>query len=107
VNAHSAQRRYVLVKADRLSTESFADATGLHPSVVRQLVALGLVEADRDSRGELMFPVSQVGVVARIQRLRRGLGLNYAGVGAVLVLLDRIAGLEQQLRLGQRPPEQD
>lgn len=97
----------MLVKADRLSAESFAYATGLHPEVVRQLVALGLLEADRDSHGELTLPFSQIGVVARIQRLRRGLGLNYAGVGAVLVLLDRIARLEQQLRLSQRLPEQD
>ena len=32
--------------------------------------------------------------VARIQRLRAGLGLNYAALGLVLDLLDRIAELE-------------
>lgn len=107
MNARSKNRRYVLVKADRLSVESFATATGLHPQIVRRLVALGLIDADRDHRGELMLPVSQVAVVAKIQRLRRGLGLNYAGVGAVLALLDRIAELEAQLRNHQYPPDRD
>ena len=32
--------------------------------------------------------------MARIQRLRSGLGLNYAALGLVLDLLDRIAELE-------------
>lgn len=94
-------RQYVLVKARRLSLESFASATDLHPLVVRRLVALGLIEAERDHRGDLMFSTNQIAVVAKIQRLRRGLGLNYAGVGAVLVLLDRVADLEAQLRTRQ------
>jgi hypothetical protein len=37
-------------------------------------------------------------VVARIQRLRNGLGLNYAAIGLVLDLLDRIEELEMDSR---------
>ncbi len=91
-------RKYVLVNVRRLPLESFANATGLHPHVVLRLVALGLIEAERDHRGDLIFPASQIAVVAKIKRLRQGLGLNYAGVGAVLALLDRVADLEAQLR---------
>jgi chaperone modulatory protein CbpM len=94
-------RQYVLVKAPRLSIESFASATELHPRIVLRLVALGLIDAERDHRGNLIFPTSQISVVAKIQRLRHGLGLNYAGVGAVLELLDRVADLETQLRARQ------
>jgi hypothetical protein len=36
--------------------------------------------------------------VARIQRLRSGLGLNYAAIGLVLDLLDHIEELESASR---------
>lgn len=91
-------RKYALVRVTHLSLESFARETGLHPHIVVKLVALGLIDAQQDPRGELRFPTTQVAVVAKIQRLRRGLGLNYAGVGAVLALLDRVAELEAQAR---------
>lgn len=91
-------RKYALVRATQLSLEAFAHETGLHPHIVVRLVSLGLIDAHEDPSGELRFPVTQVAVVAKIQRLRRGLGLNYAGVGAVLALLDRVAELEAQAR---------
>jgi hypothetical protein len=37
-------------------------------------------------------------VIARVQRLRTGLGLNYAAIGLVLDLLDRIDELEMKSR---------
>jgi hypothetical protein len=45
-----------------------------------------------------MLPVAQLARAARIVRLRAGLGLNYAAVGVVLDLLDRIEELETALR---------
>jgi hypothetical protein len=48
--------------------------------------------------GELWFTTSDLAVVARIQRLRNGLGLNYAAIGLVLDLLDRIEELEMDSR---------
>jgi chaperone modulatory protein CbpM len=36
--------------------------------------------------------------LARIRRLRAGLGLNYAALGLVVDLLDRVAELERELR---------
>ncbi|MCG5218135.1 chaperone modulator CbpM [Streptosporangium sp. KLBMP 9127] len=89
---------YALVRIRLLDLDSFAGATGLHPEVVRRLVALGLLDAAKGSRGELCFPLSQVAVAARIQRLHAGLSLNYAALGLVIDLLDRIAELETALR---------
>ena len=93
----------VLVRSASLNLEAFARATGTHRDLVRRLVALGILEADRDTAGELWFARSQVAVMGRIQRLRAGLGLNYAAVGLVSDLLDRIAVLEAALREGRRP----
>jgi DNA-binding transcriptional MerR regulator len=92
-----------MVRAPRLSLEEFAMVTGLHPDLIRRLVALGLIDARRDSAGELWFSRSQLAAMARVQRLRAGLALNYAAIGLVTDLLDRIAVLETALRGARRP----
>ncbi|MEY2476872.1 MAG: chaperone modulatory protein CbpM [Actinomycetota bacterium] len=93
---------YALARPIRLDRESFARAAGLHPELVSRLVALGLLEATRDAAGELWFPRTQLSAAARLQRLRAGLGLNYAALGIVVDLLDRIARLEAALRTTTR-----
>jgi chaperone modulatory protein CbpM len=93
----------VLVRSASLNLAAFARATGAHPDLVRRLVALGILQADRDAAGELWFARSQVAVMGRVQRLRAGLGLNYAAVGLVADLLDRIAVLEAALQETRRP----
>ena len=94
---------YAIVRLPRLDLETFALATGLHPDLVRRFVALGLLEARADATGQLWFDRAQVPVAARLQRLRDGLGLNYAAIGLVVQLLDRIAELESALRARARP----
>ncbi len=93
---------YPLVRLPRLSLEQFADAAGLHPQQVQRMVALGLLDPWTDAGGRWEFPRSQLAVVARVQRLRTGLGLNYAAVGVVLDLLARIEELEAALRARRR-----
>jgi hypothetical protein len=93
-----------LVRPTRLDVESFARAAGLHPDLVRRFVALGLLDASRDASGRLWLSPTQLTAVARIQRLRAGFALNYAAVGLVTDLLDRIAELEAALRRRPRPP---
>ena len=89
---------YAIVRAARLNLEEFSLLSGLHPDLVRSLVALGLINADRDTAGELWFSRGEFAAVARVQRLRAGLALNYAAIGLVTDLLDRIAVLEAALR---------
>lgn len=82
----------------RLDLESFARAGGVHPELVRRFVALGLLEPVREPGGVLWFAPGQLVTLARIQRLRAGLPVNYAALGLVLDLLDRVAALESALR---------
>ncbi|WP_113703785.1 chaperone modulator CbpM [Nonomuraea lactucae] len=89
---------YAIVRPIRLDLDSYARATGLHPQAVRRLVTLGLLEPTRNARGELCFAPSQVATAARIQRLHEGLSINYAAIGVVIDLLDRIEELEAALR---------
>jgi hypothetical protein len=75
--------------------------------MVRRLVALGLLEVRTDAAGGLWFDPSQRAAVARIQRLRAGFSLNYAALGLVIDLLDRIAELEaaaESARSREAPP---
>jgi hypothetical protein len=94
---------YALVRPARLDLDAFAQATGTHPDLIRRLVSLGLLEADRGPAGGLWFSPGQITALARIQRLRAGFALNYAAVGLVTDLLERIAELEAALRRSRRP----
>lgn len=87
-----------LARRPDIHLDVFATRCGLHPDMVRRLVALGLITCRQDARGELRFEPSALVTVARIQRLRTGLGLNYAAIGLVLDLLDHIEELESASR---------
>lgn len=87
--------RYALARPYLLSLDSYARLTGMHPELIRRLVAMGLLEIRRDSTGSLWFDPTQVRAMARIQRLHLGLNLSYASLGLVIDLLDRIAELER------------
>jgi chaperone modulatory protein CbpM len=90
--------RYVLVRRTGMDLDTFASRCSLHPDTVRKFVALGLLPCQRDPRSQLRFDASALRVVARVQRLRIGLGLNYAAIGLVLDLLDRLEELESGAR---------
>jgi DNA-binding transcriptional MerR regulator len=92
----------MLARPYRLSLDGFARAGGLHPDLVRRLVALDLLEATRDASGALWFAPSDLARLARLQRLRAGLALNYAALGVVCDLLDRIDALEAELRAARQ-----
>jgi chaperone modulatory protein CbpM len=85
--------------AGRLDLDTFSRFAGIHPEMTCRFVALGLLEPVRDSAGEPWFGRDQLLAVARIRRLRVGLGLNYSSLGLVADLLDRVADLERQLRM--------
>ena len=95
---------YVLARRPGIQLDVFATRCGLHPDLVRRLVALGLLACQQDARGDLWFEPSALVTVARIQRLRTGLGLNYAAIGLVLDLLDHIEELESASRRRRTSP---
>ena len=90
--------RWPLARPYRLSLDSYARITGVHPELIRRLVTLGLLEITRDAEGNLWFDPSQVRQMATVQRLHLRLNLTYSSVGLVMDLLDRIADLERSQR---------
>ena len=77
------------VELDVLAREA-----GLHPDVVRRMVALGVIDPPRNGR----FPRDAAARLARVSRLRRDLALSYAGAALAADLLARIDVLEARLR---------
>lgn len=89
---------WALARPRRLSLDSYARITGVHPDLVRRLVALGLLDVTRDAAGGLWFDPSQVREMATVQRLHLRLNLSYSSLGLVMDLLDRISALERSSR---------
>lgn len=96
---------YPLARPSRLDLDTFARAVGYHPDMVRRLVALGVIRASTDASGSYWFELDQIAATARLRRLRAGFALNYAALGLVADLLDRIDRLEaaQRRRLAAPP----
>ena len=98
MSPQSRPLRYPLVRRPAsalLDVEEFARRCGLHPELVRRFWALGLIPAARHLDGSLWFSPAQAPAVARLQRLHTSLPLNYAALGLVCDLLDRIADRER------------
>jgi DNA-binding transcriptional MerR regulator len=89
---------YPLALPPRMSVSRLAQATNVHPQLIIRFIELGLLDAERDSLGRLWLRHDAVATVSRIQRLHFGLSLNYAAIGLVLDLLDRIDDLERRER---------
>ena len=70
-----------------LEIEALAEEAGLHPDLVLRFVRLGLLDP-------APFPRDAAARLARAARLRRDLGLNYAGAILACELLARIDALE-------------
>ncbi|HWF35087.1 MAG TPA: chaperone modulator CbpM [Solirubrobacteraceae bacterium] len=99
VRAQLVRRQRTLIGVEVLARE-----TGLHPDLVLRLVRLGLVEPAGANGTAPLFDGTAVSRLARALRLRRDLGLNYAGAVLAGELLARIDDLEARLRRYEPPP---
>ena len=79
-----------------LSAGDVARLARLHPEMVDKLIDWGLIDpVEREP--QLLFPETAVPRIWRIMRLRRDLGINWAGIGVVLDLLDRMEEMEREI----------
>jgi MerR HTH family regulatory protein len=90
-------RRATVGKSPMIEIEVLAEEAGMHPEVVRRLVRLGVVEPAGGTAQAPLFPRDAAARLARVARLRRDLGLNYAGAILASQLLARIDDLEERL----------
>jgi chaperone modulatory protein CbpM len=84
--------------------EALSREAGLHPELVLRLVRLGLVEPIGGTQQEPLFARDAAARLARAARLRRDVGIDYAGAVLASDLLARIEQLERRLRRYETPP---
>ena len=87
-----------MIRSDLIGIEQLADEAGLHPLLVGRLVGLGLIEPGGGTDGSPLFRRADAQTLARAMRLRRDLGLNFAGAVLACELLARIDELESRAR---------
>jgi chaperone modulatory protein CbpM len=98
-----AIRRTAPDGAPLVALEVIAREAGLHPELVQRLIALGALEPRGGTSRAPLFPRDAAARLAQIARLRRDLGVNYAGAMLACDLLARIEALED--RLGRVEPQ--
>jgi hypothetical protein len=87
----------VAVVARSGRTAVLARRAGLHPALVERLVSLGAIDQEEPLAND-----EAAARLARCVRLRRDLGMNWAGAILACQLLARIDELEARLRLYER-----
>ena len=75
---------------DLLPLKEAASRAGVHPDIVHRFIELGLIEPADKSTAEILLDAEAVHRISVIQRLRHDLGVNLAGAGVILELLDRL-----------------
>jgi DNA-binding transcriptional MerR regulator len=83
---------------DTLDIDALAREAGLHPDLVRRFVDLGLLTPVGGTSGAPRFTRDAGALLASAARLRRDLGIGYAGAVLACELLARIDHLEARLR---------
>ena len=80
-----------------LTLDAVADAVGTRTTLVARLVKLGVLEPISDDLKEPLLQTRSVIRLRRMARLRRDLGVNFAGAAVILDLVDRIEELKKQV----------
>jgi DNA-binding transcriptional MerR regulator len=97
-------RKYeiAVVRARRnlMPLEDAARRLGLHPDIVQRFLEFGLLEPAEVTGAKIMLDPVALRRIGVIQRLRYDLGINLAGIGVILDLLDRIDALQRGGRRG-------
>src|ERR1043165_8877772 len=85
-----------------LTFDVVASIVGAKRSLVVQLVQHGLIETVATETDEPRLPRRTVVRIRRMQRLRRDLGVNFAGAAVILDLTKRIEQMNRELAEMQR-----
>ena len=96
----SRSTRPVPADADEQPVELavIARQAGVRVTLVRRYVEFGLFEPSSGPSQPPLFEPSCASRLAKAERLRRDLGLNYAGAVLACELLERIRELEDQIQ---------
>lgn len=89
-----------------LTFDVVAETIGARRSLVVRLARQGLIETLESQTGEPLLPRRAIVQLRRMQRLRRDLGVNFAGAAIILDLVGRIEQLNRELAEMHRRSEE-
>jgi DNA-binding transcriptional MerR regulator len=87
---------------EQLTIEHLAACTGLHPARIEAFVEYGLIEPVARKGPQWLFDTVCIARLRMIERLRRDLGANLAGIAVILDLLDRLTTLQREVEQWRR-----
>jgi MerR family transcriptional regulator, heat shock protein HspR len=70
---------------------------GVHPARIEYFVEYGLLEPIARTGTQWLFDTACLARLRMIERLRRDLGANLAGIAVILDLLDRLTTLQREV----------
>jgi hypothetical protein len=82
--------------SELVTAEELTRLARVHPGMLDRMIEWGLV-VPAESQPVMLFLETAVPRIWKIMRLRRDLGINWAGIGVVLDLLDQIEELEREI----------
>ena len=91
---------------EALTCEVIAERVGTRRSLVLRLAQRGLIDTVESDADEPLVPGRVVVQLRRMQRLRRDLGVNFAGAAIIIDLVGRIEQLNRELAEMQRLKEE-
>jgi DNA-binding transcriptional MerR regulator len=94
-----APRRH---EPEQLTLESLAACAGVSPARLEYFVEYGLIEPVARQGTQWLFDTACIARLRMIERLRRDLGANLAGIAVILDLLDRLTTLQRQVEQWRR-----
>jgi len=88
----------VPARSERLSFAQLQELTGLHPTIVGELIELGWITPERTTADAYLFRTKDVYRLRKLDRIRRDFDLPLYGASIVVDLLERIDSLENKVR---------
>jgi len=90
------------VESEQFTLESLAACAGVHPALITSFVEYGLLEPSARTGTQWLFDPACIARLRTIERLRRDLGANLAGIAVILDLLERLTALQREVEQWRR-----
>ena len=90
------------IEPEQLTLEGLAACAGVHPTLIEYFVEYGLLEPLARTGTQWLFDTACLARLRMIERLRRDLGANLAGIAVILDLLDRLTALQREVEQWRR-----
>ena len=96
---HEPRASIILGRAEpeQLTLEGLAACAGVHPTLITYFVEYGLLNPIARTGTQWLFDTACLARLRMIERLRRDLGANLAGIAVILDLLDRLTTLQREV----------